>query len=787
MSKLVVLNLGKGDLKNGFPAVTFQLWEDSNPIPMQSTGGLPAAPELSELYRRWHLLYHLLYEAVSLRKVKEKLRAVAQDDIEIDEEDVTNISSIEFGNLCDELQNKMNAWLKSKPFRNIDQKLRTKLAPTDEVRVTIVASSDLVRRLPWHLWDLFEDYQKAVFCLSTPEVDRVQSLRKQQSKQIRILAILGNSEGIDVLKDRQMLEQLPEAQTVFLVEPQRQELNRWLWDKQGWDILFFAGHSVSGADGETGVIYINQTDSLTIPQLKNALKAAIARGLTLAIFNSCDGLGLANQLASLHIPQMIVMKESVPDVVAQEFLKYFLEALSEGESFYLAVREAGERLQGMENEFPCASWLPVVCQNPTEAPLVWLQRTRTGERDRSTLPMKRLIPAILQMSVLLTTLVVGMRSLGMLQLWEFLTFDTLMRLRPDEGPDSRLLIIKITEADVQSQPAKERGSASLSDRSLAQLIEKLESFQPRVIGLDIYRENPVSPKYRNLANTMKNSDRFISICKASEDSQNAGVAPPPEVPVQRQGFSDVILDPDSVVRRQILAMAPASPCNTDKSFSFQLATRYLTQEGIQTKLTPEQNWKIGNVTFRDLENNSGGYQGIDSRGHQVMLNYRSTSSIATQVTLTDFLNNKINPDLVKNRIVLIGTTAESFHDYLSTPYSAGYWPYQEMPGVLIQAHMVSQILSAVLDDRPLIWVFPNWGDILWIWIWSVAGATIALHIQSASNLGIAGISTLGILYGICFGIFIHGGWVPFVPSVLVLVTTSGSVTAYIKFQTKNIL
>lgn len=64
MSKLVVLNLGKGDLKKGFPTVTVQLWEDGNRVPMQFTGALPAAQELLEFYRRWQLLYNLLYEAL---------------------------------------------------------------------------------------------------------------------------------------------------------------------------------------------------------------------------------------------------------------------------------------------------------------------------------------------------------------------------------------------------------------------------------------------------------------------------------------------------------------------------------------------------------------------------------------------------------------------------------------------------------------------------------------------------------------------------------------------------
>ena len=44
MSKLVVISLGNGDLKSGFPTVTAQLWEADTPSPMKFTGSLPAAP-----------------------------------------------------------------------------------------------------------------------------------------------------------------------------------------------------------------------------------------------------------------------------------------------------------------------------------------------------------------------------------------------------------------------------------------------------------------------------------------------------------------------------------------------------------------------------------------------------------------------------------------------------------------------------------------------------------------------------------------------------------------------
>jgi len=103
------------------------------------------------------------------------------------------------------------------------------------------------------------------------------------------------------------------------------------------------------------------------------LSKAIAKGLQLAIFNSCNGLGLAKQLEDLHIPQIIVMRELVPDQVAQEFLKYFLDAFAGGESLYLAVRSARGRLhdEGLEAGIPGVTWLPIICQNPATMPMIW--------------------------------------------------------------------------------------------------------------------------------------------------------------------------------------------------------------------------------------------------------------------------------------------------------------------------------------------------------------------------------------------------------------------------------
>ena len=190
----------------------------------------------------------------------------------------------------------LNAWLGSDSFRSIREKLLEKLMPSDAVRVILQTEDPLLQRLPWHLCNLFSRYPKAEIALSAPAYDQIAGKASPQRSKIRILAILGSSVGIDTGADRVLLERLPDAEISFLVEPSRQELDSQLWATVGWDILFFAGHSASGTNCEFGRIYINQTDSLTINDLKNALQTAVEKGLKLAIFNSCDGLGLARSL-----------------------------------------------------------------------------------------------------------------------------------------------------------------------------------------------------------------------------------------------------------------------------------------------------------------------------------------------------------------------------------------------------------------------------------------------------------------------------------------------------------
>jgi CHASE2 domain-containing sensor protein len=397
-------------------------------------------------------------------------------------------------------------------------------------------------------------------------------------------------------------------------------------------------------------------------------------------------------------------------------------------------------------------------------------------------------------SVVMTTLVVGLRQMGLLEATELGAFDQMMRWRPKDRPDERLLVVAITEKDIQNIQ-----QATLSDQNLNRLLEKLEQYQPLAIGLDIFRDVPIEPGHADLLKHLQQSDRIISVCK-SGSADNPGTPPPPRVPEDRVGFADQVIDTDGIIRRSLLFIAPA-PANTPASssganannicddsstqllsLSFQLALRYLQVRKIQPEFTTADELKLGSTVFRSLKENDGGYQNVDVGGYQILLNYRSPENVAKQVTLTQVLEGKIDPNWIKDRIVLVGYTAPSKKDDFGTPYSAGQQEKFKMPGVVVHAQIVSQILSAVLDNRPLFWFWTEWGEVLWIVGWSLVGGILAWRVRHPAIFGLAGVVTIGGLFGVSFAIFTQAGWVPIATPTIGLIATSISVVLVDRFE-----
>ncbi|MGL5064384.1 MAG: CHASE2 domain-containing protein, partial [Microcoleus sp.] len=676
------------------------------------------------------------------------------------------------------------------------------------IRLVIQARNPLLWKLPWHVWDLLELYDVGIGC-ALPEftASALEIIPQKAEKKVRVLAVFGDDSNINLQPDREAITSLPGADSLFLQQPNSQEFIRTLRHKQGWDIFFFAGHSRT--ESETGRIYLSDKESLRLDEFKNGLKEAIANGLKIGIFNSCDGLGLAQELVGLQIPVAVVMQESVPDEVAQSFLKEFLAEYAGGKSLYAAVWQAQKRLEDFQN-LPGATWLPMIFQSLTDVPPSWELLQGKNRESPQVAPKKitadfRLIPdaivarrgsiktvfVALSVSLISAFAIIMIRDMGAIEPFQLKAFDTLMRSRPVEPPDPRILIIEVTPKDVNSQirPPDEGKSKSLYDSYLARVLDKLATLEPRAIGLDIYRDYKIGKQYPSLIDSLQKNDRLITICQVGENASNTGRSPSPDVLQNNTisdkiGFSDIVVDRDGVIRRHLLSLTPPndlkiSPCQSHLAFSFLVALRYLHDDGITASETSDERpqFKINNVVLRRIKPNAGSYHNVDAAGSQLLLNYRSSgNNVARKISLLDFLNNPIDPSLVTDKIVLIGTSDEAYGDFHSTPYG-------KMSGVVLQAHKISQIISAVdgKTHRPLLKGWSQWQEDLWILTWALIGGLLAWQFRALIAIVLA-FPTLGILYYCCFTLLIRGWWIPLLSPSLALIVAAAATALTYKIQ-----
>jgi CHASE2 domain-containing sensor protein/uncharacterized protein YciU (UPF0263 family) len=744
MDRLVTIKIANGNTDRGYQ-VTLQIAQEClSPDDrillypqVEMTGELPSAAQLLQDYQDWQQSYQNL-------DLNARLEAKPAQ--------VTNVSIGDRISKCQiaarQSLDSFNRWLNAESFQQIREQLARMVNPDDRVRIVLQIDDPKLHCLPWQIGDIFAHYTATEVVVSSCQFER--NTRVNPAKlAVKILAILGNSQGINVEVDRQILKKLPKTNIDFLVEPQRQELNDRLWE-QPWDILFFAGHSSSSTDKQTGKIYINQTDSLSIEELRYGIKKAIANGLKIAIFNSCDGLGLARSLSDLQIPHVIVMREPVPDLVAQSFLTNFLTLYACGNSFYRSVREAREKLQGLEDKFPCATWLPTVYQQGTTHAPTWKQLQ--GNADVRTHQLKIALLTSLGTAISIA----AVRFLGILQPLELAVFDLTARLRPAEVQDSHLVVVQITREDVdeQKQTATDRNNnASLSNRTLDNLLKHFTKYPPKIIGIDTYLDRQIDEKF---IKAHLKSGQLVSVCKVS-DRVSGEKETQPASGAELIGFGDTIADADGTMRRHLLSMdAQPGACSTPYALNAMLAFAYLQDrpQPIDLKIHADS-LQLGTKHFSFLRTHTGGYQQFDDRGYQLPLNYRSTGaaivdaipSISLQKILT--LPDRELKQLIENKIVLLGTTDSRYKDIAKTPYSPQsnnhcpeYEGSQCIPGVFLQAQMTSQIVNAALENRPLFWAYPFWIDSSIVLIFSTIGALLAWRFRKLpSCLALARLSS----------------------------------------------
>lgn len=394
--------------------------------------------------------------------------------------------------------------------------------------------------------------------------------------------------------------------------------------------------------------------------------------------------------------------------------------------------------------------------------------------------------SLLSLGVIL--LIFSLRGIGLLQPLELAAYDLLFYLSADEPKDSRIVLVTWTEEDIRASEED-----IMSDNTLQFMLKTIKQQQPRVIGLDLYRDVPRTSRlltdeqndkaYRNLKQIFETTKNLIGVEKIKPPI----IASSTILKKNHQiGSSDLITDADNRVRRSFLyppLKEEDNPLKITNSpyIGVLLAEIYLSQEGWKYRETDDRG-SIGFfkgdrlINLQQLKTFDGAYVNNED-GVDFLVNFRRGKTPFEVVTVEQLKAGNLPADLFRDKIVIIGNVAPSIADRHYTPVSRWGIPQEEENwtyGVYIIAHVTSSIVSAALNGRPLLRVFPLG---IGYWLAIIASIIVVRTFNRYRKLTIARLllTVVFLAFILTFSLwvisdlaFAEGWWIPIFPAILVI-------------------
>jgi hypothetical protein len=492
--KQIVLQLGKGSLETGFPSVNVELtgygcdgWAD--------TASLLPDLELESKYQQWQRLYR-----ASVR--------LGGRGVTFASNNASNASIAAIYQTTQDLTAALDNWLNRGDFyTKIQARLRTDLNADDRILLSIITDDDFLWKLPWHRWDFCTAYPHCVESFSRSYVRSNRQRRLRANGKVDILAIWGNAPELGLDRDLAALQQ-PRARVTACQPKSALAISDALTQQQQIRMLFFGGHGetieleLEAKIQTVGKIYLDKDTPISIAKIKADLKQALDRGLQIAIFNCCSGLGLAQELADLNIPYLVVMRSQIPDKLAQQFCRDLLGRYSQGGDFTTAFGYArGRSISATDRDDEFESWLPMLVHNPYQQ-VTWADLSRSWWQLPAPQPVvtarkwlttpARLPLTWFGISLISTGIALGLQTIPPIKKLESLTLDRFQFIQVAMMPQkSRVVVIDLNNGS-DKEVDKSRivlDGDSISSESQLRSLSKLQFI---ALGVDVKIEKIVS-------------------------------------------------------------------------------------------------------------------------------------------------------------------------------------------------------------------------------------------------------------------------------------------------------
>ncbi|MUG93447.1 CHASE2 domain-containing protein [Scytonema sp. UIC 10036] len=349
--------------------------------------------------------------------------------------------------------------------------------------------------LPWESWEICTElvFSSSKINIVRSPINIHRSVAKQNNirhGKSRVLVILGDDTGLNFEAEKKAIQKLKRIVEIKFVgwQPEKNidelksELKEAITSELGWDILLFAGHSNETAL-TGGEISIAPNTTLSMSEIIPLLNKALEKGLQFALFNSCNGLSIANTLIDLGLSQVAIMREPIHNKVASDFLLHFLQILAQYKDVQEALTSACQHLKLEENlTYPSAYLIPSLFLHP-EANLF---RFKLGiiENLRKISPSRTETVAIFALFLVSTQLPVQNNLLAQRlktqAIYRQLTGQVELRQTPP------VLLVQIDEKSLRdaTKDSKLSNARQMDRKYFARIIDKLRAKGAKVIGID---------------------------------------------------------------------------------------------------------------------------------------------------------------------------------------------------------------------------------------------------------------------------------------------------------------
>ena len=548
---------------------------------------------LSQLYRAWRKAYLSFYQTALRARVR---KAKNDGKISLPQDRHRQLVQAEA-----QLIKAFHRWLRSEELYEIRSKIASEGNKDNAIALFITCSGEL-ERLPWESWDIGAEFDRLVTIARSPtKITNSHQNTLKPSRKPRILAILGDNTGIDLNSDRATINTLKQIAEIELVTWNcqqsaaeiKQQIQQALTDARGWSALFFAGHSNEAITG--GEIAIAPNVALSLSEISDELKVAQANGLQFALFNSCNGLSIANSLIDLGLSQVAVMREPIHDRVAQLFLVRFLQALTDYQDVQQALVSAAKYLK-QQLIYPSAYLIPSLFCHP-DAQLFRIQSWGWRERLKQWLPSKK--EAIAAGALCLLSIIPPVQNylLDKRTLVQSIYRDATGQLPTAKAP------VTLVHIDEQSLRKAEIDRPVPMDRHyLASLVDRLVAAEAQVIGIDYLFDRSQPKNDPILARSIENAVAqhqtwFVFAAYKQIDEREVGVSPETNIGNPNwtlQGYTDGLPN--------YMTLLPKSAnCDRVCPFSYLLATARLSQNALQPNINSQTN--LRNSVYSHVDRN----------------------------------------------------------------------------------------------------------------------------------------------------------------------------------------